>query len=374
MRFCEKEILADRDLQVTRFGRDKCTSRRAITYHLPLRKRERIKRLRVTVNGKHVKVRRRHRAAPRARVAARAGQGALPDQGEGENHQEAHDPARPARPDLCGEEVMRLALAVVIALVVAAPAARSTPPTRRRTTRRSTSERRTTTRPSSRRCSRRAREPARSDAASWPTTRALRVHGQPVLEPGDGCAGDIRLYDWGRRATASSSRPVHRPQRVDAVRPRLDDRARARQAARRRDHQRLRAGAGDPVLVRRADAGQGRLRGDDLGPAGPGLLATPTARAPTARRLPLQNGRAVLRRHRGRAGLLLLDARRAVRPAQELHERARRTPTSRRPRAARAASPPTTRSTRLSTPATSASPATRSAPRASPTSASSTRA
>ena len=61
-------------------ARGKCTSRRAITYHLPLRKRERIKRLRVTVNGKHVKVR-RARAQGRARVAARAGQGALPDPG-----------------------------------------------------------------------------------------------------------------------------------------------------------------------------------------------------------------------------------------------------------------------------------------------------
>jgi acyl-homoserine-lactone acylase len=72
MLFCEKDILADRDLTITRFGRAKCTSRRAIAYHLPLRKRERIKRVRVTVNGKRVKVRRAGRRGVRVSLRGRA--------------------------------------------------------------------------------------------------------------------------------------------------------------------------------------------------------------------------------------------------------------------------------------------------------------
>jgi hypothetical protein len=65
MGFCERDILADRNLSITRFGRVRFTSRRAITYHLPLRKRERIKRMRVWVNGKRVKVRRAGRRGVR---------------------------------------------------------------------------------------------------------------------------------------------------------------------------------------------------------------------------------------------------------------------------------------------------------------------
>ena len=37
--FCEREILADRNLTIQRFGKVRCTSRRTITYRLPLRKR-----------------------------------------------------------------------------------------------------------------------------------------------------------------------------------------------------------------------------------------------------------------------------------------------------------------------------------------------
>ncbi len=71
MRFCEKDILADRDLTITRFGRVACTSRRAITYRLPLRKHERLRKLRVTVNGKRVKVRRAGRRGVRVSLRGR---------------------------------------------------------------------------------------------------------------------------------------------------------------------------------------------------------------------------------------------------------------------------------------------------------------
>ena len=69
--FCEREILADRNLTIQRFGTVRCTSRRAITYRLPLRKRERIKRVRVTVNGKRVKVRRAGRRGVRVSLRGR---------------------------------------------------------------------------------------------------------------------------------------------------------------------------------------------------------------------------------------------------------------------------------------------------------------
>jgi acyl-homoserine lactone acylase PvdQ len=65
MRFCERDILADRTLSITRLGRGPCVSRRAITYHLPLRGRERIRRVRVKVDGKRAKVRRTGRRGVR---------------------------------------------------------------------------------------------------------------------------------------------------------------------------------------------------------------------------------------------------------------------------------------------------------------------
>ncbi len=69
--FCEREILADRNLTIQRFGKVRCTSRRAITYRLPLRKRERVKRVRATVNGKRVKVRRVGRRGVRVSLRGR---------------------------------------------------------------------------------------------------------------------------------------------------------------------------------------------------------------------------------------------------------------------------------------------------------------
>jgi acyl-homoserine-lactone acylase len=72
MRFCRRDILADRSLSITRFGRVRCTSRRAITYHVPLRRRERVERWRVWVNGKRVAVRRAGRRGVRVSLRGRA--------------------------------------------------------------------------------------------------------------------------------------------------------------------------------------------------------------------------------------------------------------------------------------------------------------
>ena len=69
--FCEREILADRNLSIQRFGAVRCTSRRAITYRLPLRRGERLRRVRATVNGKRVKPRRAGRRGVRVSLRGR---------------------------------------------------------------------------------------------------------------------------------------------------------------------------------------------------------------------------------------------------------------------------------------------------------------
>ena len=69
--FCEREILADRNLTIQRFGKVRCTSRRTITYRLPLRAREKLKRVRATVNGKRVKIKRVGRRGVRVSLRGR---------------------------------------------------------------------------------------------------------------------------------------------------------------------------------------------------------------------------------------------------------------------------------------------------------------
>ncbi|MEA2421572.1 MAG: acyl-homoserine-lactone acylase, partial [Thermoleophilaceae bacterium] len=71
-RFCESQILGDPNLQITRFGRVPCASRRALTYHLPLRRRERIRSVRATVNGKRVHTHRVGRSGVRVSLRGRA--------------------------------------------------------------------------------------------------------------------------------------------------------------------------------------------------------------------------------------------------------------------------------------------------------------
>ncbi|CAA9492309.1 MAG: hypothetical protein AVDCRST_MAG85-1297, partial [uncultured Solirubrobacteraceae bacterium] len=109
-----------------------------------------------------------------------------------------------------------------------------------------------------------------------------------------------------QRLRTGAAGAVHPAQRLDALGPRVVDRARPGQASRRRHHQRLGAGARGALLVRGADAGQGRLRRADLGAAGPGLLRHLRRGRRPQRRRPLAVRRPVLRRHRGRARLLLL--------------------------------------------------------------------
>jgi acyl-homoserine-lactone acylase len=69
--FCERDILADRALTIQRLGTVRCTSRRTITYRLPLRRRERIRRVRATVNGRRVKIRRVGRRGVRVSLRGR---------------------------------------------------------------------------------------------------------------------------------------------------------------------------------------------------------------------------------------------------------------------------------------------------------------
>ncbi len=92
--------------------------------------------------------------------------------------------------------------------------------------------------------------------------RALLRLGEPGLRPAD-------------------ARAVHRPRRRDALRQRLGDPRRPRVAPRGRDHDRLGAGPGDPLLGPRGDAREARLRGPHLRRAGAGALGHASARDPT---------------------------------------------------------------------------------------------
>ena len=99
---------------------------------------------------------------------------------------------------------------------------------------------------------------------------------------GNGCAGDIRLNNWGANGYGLV-RPVLFTARDGAT---LSGHVWATVAgpAKRpgdRDHQRLGAGRRADVLVRRAGARQGRLRRADLRPAGPGAERHVRRRRPT---------------------------------------------------------------------------------------------
>ena len=101
----------------------------------------------------------------------------------------------------------------------------------------------------------------------------------------DGCAGDVRLYDWQAKGYGIVQ-PVLFTARNGAT---ISGHVWATTAgpAKRpghRDHQRLGPGRRAAVLVRRADARQGRLRRADVRPAGPGPVATRSARRPTRTR------------------------------------------------------------------------------------------
>ena len=121
------------------------------------------------------------------------------------------------------------------------PRMRSTPPARPATTARSTSASSTSTgstRPTRRTWPRPARRTRSSTrGSSRPTARRARSAAtSPATSArnhGNGCAGDIRYYPWGDTQGATvKPRAVHRAQRLDALGPRLDQRRRARSAAR----------------------------------------------------------------------------------------------------------------------------------------------
>ena len=76
--FCERDILADRALSIQRLGTVRCTSRRAITYRLPLRRRG-ADQARARDGQRQAREDRAGSGARRARLAARAAEGALPD-------------------------------------------------------------------------------------------------------------------------------------------------------------------------------------------------------------------------------------------------------------------------------------------------------
>ena len=118
------------------------------------------------------------------------------------------------------------------------------------------------------------RQRRRGGAASQAADPERQFVGQTCAGAGARAARATRGSTTGwPRATARSQPVVFTARNGATLSGRVwSTRERAGEAARRRDHQRLGAGARDAVLVRRPDAGQGRLRGADLRPAEPGPL------------------------------------------------------------------------------------------------------
>ena len=147
----------------------------------------------------------------------------------------------------------------------------------------------------------------------------------------DGCAGDVRLYDWEKRATGSWSRcsspraaARRSPGHVWATKTGPVE------AARHRHHEWFGPGARAALLVRGADAREGGLRRADLRPAGPGTVGRARRGARRERGLAGADRRPpVLRRHRGRARLLLLHTEERLQAARRAATAARATPPSR---------------------------------------------
>ena len=114
------------------------------------------------------------------------------------------------------------------------------------------------------------------------------LHRRPVLEPRQRLRRRHPPEQLGlKRLRARPPGAVHRARRRHDLRTRVGDRRRPGAAARDRDHRRLGPGRREHVLVRRAGAGQGRLRRADLRPPGAG---------------PVGHVRPVARPERGRAG------------------------------------------------------------------------
>ena len=199
--------------------------------------------------------------------------------------------------------------------------------------------------------------------------------GNVCANGGQECAGDVRFYDW-EEAGLGVVRPVLFTARNGST---ISGRVWASsagpaEAPADRDHQRLRPGSRAALLGPGRGARQARLRRAHLRPPGPGPHRHLRRGRRPQRRLPLPDRPPVLRQHRGRARLRALHARRALRPAAELHvghrPLAEAGPARRRGPERRLQPAPRPRRSR----AGSGSPATRWAPPPSPTSGRSTRA
>ncbi len=147
----------------------------------------------------------------------------------------------------------------------------------------------------------------------------------------DGCAGDVRLYDWEPKGYGIVKPVLFTARNGATISGHVwATKAGPGEATGHRDHQRLGAGRRAALLVRRPDARQGGLRRADLGPAGPGPVRHQRRGArPERGRARPERRPAVLRRHRGRAQLLLLDPVAPVRAGARAATAARATPPSR---------------------------------------------
>ena len=314
-------------LTIQRFGKVRCTSRRTITYRLPLRKRGERMRTRARDGQRQAGEDPSGSAGAACAISLRGRpKGALPDPRDREDVAQAHDQARPAA-RARARRSRREGQAVRRALAARRRCWRSCHaglggavrprPMRRATSRRPTSARRSTPRPSTRRCSRRSPPPTRRGGEIAAADPERSFVGQTLCWSTARAAPATRACTTGSRRTTARSQPVVFTARNGAT---LSGRvwftrAGPAQAARGRDRQRLRAGARDALLVRRAGAREGGLRGAHVRPAEPGPLGLARRDARQQEGFPAQSdGRPFFDGARGRARLLPLDAVGAVRP------------------------------------------------------------
>ena len=132
-----------------------------------------------------------------------------------------------------------------------------------------------------------------------------------------------RACTSGRPTATGSSSPCSSPRAAAPRSPaRLGDESRPQQASRDRDHERLGTGRRAALLVRGANAREGRVRRAHLRPPGPGTVRRAGTGARRKRRLSRADRRpSLLRRHRGCDQLLPLDTKAPLRASSKLQHR-----------------------------------------------------
>ncbi len=140
---------------------------------------------------------------------------------------------------------------------------------------------------------------------------------------GNGCAGDVRLYDWQKNGYGLVQKVLFTARDGATLSGRVwATRSGPKKRPGHRHHRRLGSGRRTDVLVRRPGARQGRLHRSHVRPAGPGAErhARPVPRR-TGGRAGAERRASVLRRHRGCDRLPAVLRQASLRAGAELRNR-----------------------------------------------------